>query len=264
MDLDQFKLHAELEDHHWWFRARRQILRELIHHTLPVGGSVIDIGCGTGGNINTLANDYPCLGLDSSAAAIDLARARFPRAEFICASIPVELPSTLDRPRLFLLADVLEHVPDDAHFLRDLTSMLAPGDYLLLTVPADMSLWSSHDLSYGHYLRYDISRLERAWEGLPLESLMLSYFNARLQPLVKAARAFSRRRRQAWGKAGTDLRLPHPWLNRILERIFAGEAAMLVEMLEGRCTQGYAAGVSLIALLRRKAEVPPVLLAAQR
>lgn len=263
MDLDQFKLHAELEDHHWWFCARRQLLKVLIRHVLPAGGSVVDIGCGTGGNTNSLAGDYPCLGLDSSAAAIDLARARFPRAEFVCASIPVELPSALGRPRLFLLADVLEHVPDDARFLRDLVSMLSPGDYLLLTVPADMSLWSAHDLSYGHYRRYDVSRLERAWEGLPLEKLMSSYFNARLYPLVKAVRAFSRRRRQAWGKAGTDLRLPSPWLNRLLERIFAGEAARLVEVLEGRRSRGYAAGVSLIALLRRKAETPPAVSVAQ-
>lgn len=263
MDLDQFNLHAELEDHHWWFRARRQVLKELIHRTLPVGGSVIDIGCGTGGNLNTLAGDYPCLGLDASAEAIALARARFSGTEFICASIPVELPSTLGRPRLFLLADVLEHLPDDARFLRDLISMLAPGDYLLLTVPADMSLWSSHDVSYGHYLRYDVPRLEKAWEGLPVNPLLLSYFNARLYPLVKAARTLSRRRQQAWGKAGTDLRLPFPWLNRLLERIFSGEADRLVDVLEGRRAHGYAAGVSLIALLRRKAEVPPALPAAQ-
>jgi SAM-dependent methyltransferase len=263
MDLDQFNLHAELEDHHWWFRARRQVLKELIHRTLPVGGSVIDIGCGTGGNINTLAGDYPCLGLDASAEAIDLARVRFPGTEFLCASIPVELPSALGRPRLFLLADVLEHVPDDARFLRDLISMLTPGDHLLLTVPADMSLWSSHDVSYGHCLRYDMPRLEKAWEGLPLERLLLSYFNTRLYPLARAARAFSRWRRQAWGKAGTDLRLPFPWLNRLLERIFSGEATTLVELLEGRRTHGYAAGVSLIALLRRKAEGPPSLPATQ-
>lgn len=263
MDLDQFNLHAELEDHHWWFCARRQILKELIHRILPVGGSVIDIGCGTGGNLNALAGDFPCLGLDSSVAAIDLAKARFSGPEFICASIPVELPAALGRPRLFLLADVLEHVPDDARFLRGLVSMFAPGDYLLLTVPADMSLWSSHDVNYGHYLRYDIPRLEKAWEGLPLEKLMLTYFNTRLYPLARVARTLSRRRQQAWGKAGTDLRLPFPWLNRFLERIFAGEVTALVDLLEGRRTQGYAAGVSLIALLRRKAELPPALPAAQ-
>jgi SAM-dependent methyltransferase len=257
MDLEQFELHAELEERHWWFRARRRILRELVHRALPAGGSVVDVGCGTGGNLNALAESYPCLGLDASAAAIALARARFSGIEFLCASIPVELPGALGRPRLFLLADVLEHVPDDARFLRDLTAMLSPGDYLLLTVPADMSLWSAHDLSYGHYRRYDLSRLERAWEGLPLEKLLLSHFNARLYPLVKAARAFGRRRRRAWGKAGTDLRLPFPWLNRLLERIFAGEAARLVEVLEGRRSRAYAAGVSLIALLRRKDEAPP-------
>ena len=39
--------------------------------------------------------------------------------------------------------------------LSGLLAAAAPGAYFLLTVPADESLWSEHDESFGHYRRYD-------------------------------------------------------------------------------------------------------------
>lgn len=252
MEADQFRLHAELEERHWWFRGRRRILGELVRRIWPQqGGALIDIGCGTGGNIAAFARTYRCLGIDPSPEAIHLARARFPGVEFICGSPPLELGEAGGASRLFLLMDVLEHVPDDAAFLAGVWRMLRPGDQLLLTVPADRSLWSIHDASYGHYRRYDPAQLERAWAGLPVERRLLSYFNARLYPLVKIARALSRLRRRPWGRAGTDLKLPARPINYLLEGLFAGEARVLVELLEGKRSRGYRQGVSLLALLRR-------------
>ena len=41
---------AELDDRHWWYRARRRILAELIRREaqLPEGARILEIGCGTG------------------------------------------------------------------------------------------------------------------------------------------------------------------------------------------------------------------------
>ena len=144
MQLAQFRLHADIEDHHWWFRARRQIMRALALRILtPGNGTVIDVGCGTGANLAALAEDYSVLGIDASSDAIDFARQRFPRVDFLCDEIPVELGAEYAHPRLFLLMDVLEHVPNDAEFLHDVISMLVPGDAVLLTVPANMSCGAS-------------------------------------------------------------------------------------------------------------------------
>src|SRR5262249_55597015 len=80
---------------------------------------------------------------------------------------------------------------------------------------------------------------------------LLSHFNARLCPIVGAVRAWSRWRGRAAGLAGTDLSLPSRPVNAALESILAGEGRLLVDLLHGRKRRGYAAGVSLVALLRR-------------
>ena len=251
MQLEQFRLHADIEDCHWWFRARRQIVRRLVSRILaPGSGAVIDVGCGTGANLAALAGDYKVLGIDASSDAIGFARERFPKIEFVCDEIPVKLGSEYARPRLFLLMDVLEHVSSDVEFLGGVTSMLAPGDAMLLTVPADMSLWSQHDVSFGHYRRYDVGSLSAVWSGLPVQAEMVSYFNARIYPLVRAIRWINRMRGKPWGEQGTDLSLPAPLINRLLERTFAGEAGTLLGLLDGHRRRGYRFGVSLMAVLR--------------
>ena len=251
MQLEQFKLHVDIEDHHWWFRARRQIMRALALRILAPGdGAVIDVGCGTGANLGALAEDYRVLGIDASSDAIDFARQRFPTVEFLCDEIPVKLGEEYAHPRLFLLMDVLEHVANDIVFFHDVACMLAPGDAMLLTVPANMSLWSPHDVSFGHYRRYDLHSLPAIWSGLPVKAEMLSYFNARVYPIVKSIRLLNRLRRKPWGEAGTDLTLPAPPINRLLERTFAGEAHTLLGLLDGRRRRGYRFGVSLLAVLR--------------
>src|SRR5690606_11962729 len=52
MQLAQFDLHAQIERRHWWFVARRRIIRSLIEAAIPPDQDrlVIDVGCGTGGN----------------------------------------------------------------------------------------------------------------------------------------------------------------------------------------------------------------------
>jgi hypothetical protein len=132
-----------------------------------------------------------------------------------------------------------------------LLSAAAAGSYFLLTVPADDSLWGKHDESFGHYRRYDRQRLERLWADLPVSTLMVSYFNARLLPVIRLIRAHGRRRGRAVGQAGTDFWVPSRPINRLLEAIYAGEARRLVKLLQGRRSHGYAAGASLIAVLRR-------------
>ncbi len=253
MQPAQFQLHAEIESRHWWFVARRQIMRRLVEAVVPPSpqATVVDVGCGTGANLAVLADDYDAVGIDTSSEAISRARQRFPHLRWLVGRAPGDLGEIATRAQLFLLMDVLEHVPDDFALLSELLSAMKPGAYLLLTVPADETLWSEHDESFGHYRRYDRERLARVWEGLAVRPLLLSYFNARLLPLVRLVRTINRLRGRAAGRAGTDFWLPHPAANATLRATFAGEASRLLGVLGGR-TNGYPAGSSLVALLRRE------------
>jgi SAM-dependent methyltransferase len=252
MQTAQFQLHADIEQRHWWFVARRTILRRLLAEVCPPSRQrlVIDVGCGTGANLASVAGDYRCTGIDTSAEAIALARQRFPDVEFLVGQAPDDLGPLAAQADALLLMDVLEHVADDRALLERLLNALRPGAHLLLTVPADMALWSAHDESFGHFRRYDQRGLEHLWAGLPATVRLVSYFNSRLYWVIRAMRAWNRLRGHASGEAGTDFWIPRPQVNRCLETILAGEANRLLKVLTGR-QSGYRRGASLIAILQK-------------
>jgi trans-aconitate methyltransferase len=253
MQSPQFELHADIEQRHWWFVARRQILTSVINAVLPPSPAttIVDVGCGTGANLGSLAEQYDCVGIDSSSQAIRLAKRRFPQVQFIHGQAPRDLSHVMDRARLVLLTDVLEHVADDFLLLSDLLAASAPATYFLLTVPADRSLWSQHDETFGHYRRYDQNRFEQIWRGLNIRPLLVSHYNCRLYPLVKMVRWWNRWRGRPTGLVGTDFQMPGPRVNSALTRVFAGERHRLVGLARGTARRSYRRGVSLIALLQR-------------
>jgi SAM-dependent methyltransferase len=265
MQHEQFQLHADIEDRHWWFVGRRRILGRLVGELLSPSPEtlIVDVGCGTGGNIAALADRYRCIGIDTSADAVELAKGRFPQVAFIAGRAPGDMGALAKQARIVLLSDVLEHVEEDRAMFAELVAAASPGCYFLLTVPADPSLWSQHDESFGHHRRYDVARFAEVWADLPVVPLLVSYFNSRLLPVVRLVRTWNRRRGHAAGRVGTDFWLPNPIVNAILTGILAGEARRLVPALQkgmaaetgvpaGKLSPGaYSAGASLIAVLRR-------------
>ena len=255
----QYDLHAEIEDRHWWFAGRRAIVKRLLERVVPPRSDalIIDVGCGTGANLAALAASYRCLGIDESAQAIDHARTRFPKVEFVCQGGVADGADRFSGASAVLLMDVLEHVEDDVSMLSQVLAPLQPGTNVIITVPADESLWSIHDESFGHWRRYDLDRLRATWAGLPVEERLVSYYNARLFPVIKAVRTLSRWRGRPAGRAGTDFAMPPKPFNGWLEQVFAGEARALEQGVDSGAVAAKR-GASLIAILRRSAgEIAP-------
>jgi len=252
MQSEQFELHADIEQRHWWFVARREILRAVIGAVLPPSPqtTIVDVGCGTGANLGALADDYKCIGIDTSREAVQLAAGRFAQVRFVHGQAHT-MPSIIERARLVLLTDVLEHVPDDFRLLSDLLALATPNTYFLVTVPASPALWSEHDRAFGHYRRYERERLEELWQGLAVTPLFVSHFNTRLYPIVKAVRSWNQWRGKAGGAAGTDFVVPAPLSNYLLTRTFSGERRKLAALARGQARRPYRRGVSLMALLQR-------------
>ncbi|REJ68065.1 MAG: class I SAM-dependent methyltransferase [Planctomycetota bacterium] len=276
MQSAQFALHAAIEESHWWFVARRQVMLSVVRQLLPPAedkraagddrearATVIDIGCGTGANIAALAGDYRAVGIDTSADAIHFAAERFPEVDFRAGLAPDDLSDCLPQAKLVMMMDVLEHVPDDFALLSSILAAAAEGTYFLLTVPADLSLWSPHDEAFGHYRRYDVERFRQLWQELPVEEQLVAPLNTRLYPLIRLVRALNRRRRNSTGDSGTDFHIPARWTNAALQAIFAGERhAILRQLARGQSdlAAGEPAsrprgvgrrGVSLMAVLQR-------------
>ncbi|HEY2827197.1 MAG TPA: class I SAM-dependent methyltransferase [Pirellulales bacterium] len=267
MQSEQFQLHAQIEERHWWFIGRRKILRELIHKVAPADAVapetnganrtdkrsiVVDIGCGTGANLAALADEYRCVGIDTSAEAIALARQRFPGVTFICGFAPQDVAHWLRQASVVVISDVLEHVKDDRDLLGGIIKACPAGAQIVITVPADMRLWSPHDEAFGHYRRYDREGLAAIWRGLPVRVRLLSHFNSRLYPIVRVVRTVNRWRGRTVGAANTDFNLPAGPINSVLETCMAGEQRRLVGAIDTN-SRGYRRGVSLVAILEREA-----------
>jgi SAM-dependent methyltransferase len=258
---DLFRLHQDLETRHWWFVGRRRIMREVVDRALRASpaGVAVDIGCGTGANIASLADRFEPIGIDSDARAIELAAASYPQARFLCGEAPDDLGELAGRASLWLLMDVLEHVVEDRELLSRLVAAARPGAHLLLTVPTDPSLWSEHDVSFGHVRRYTADGFASLWRDLPVSVRLFSHCNTRLLPAARLVRAFAARRGRATGRAGTDFSLPPTPINAALTQVFAGEARKLVAAIDagGRrrapAPHPFRRGLSAIALLRREA-----------
>ncbi len=163
---------------------------------------------------------------------------------------PDDLLDSIRGASVVTLNDVLEHVRDDFLLFSRIFAELSPGAMCVLTVPADPTLWSGHDVSFGHYRRYVRERLEMIWQDLPVKAHLVSHFNTRLYPLIRAVRTFNNWRGTPGGVAGTDFKIPPAPLNHLLESCFHGESQRLLGALRGQRI-GYARGASLIAILER-------------
>jgi SAM-dependent methyltransferase len=198
------------------------------------------------------------VGFDASETAIRIARARFPTARFeVAADLEAPVAAARDAD-LVLLMDVIEHVEDDFRFLSSFAAALRPDAHLLVTVPAHPDLWSPHDVASGHWRRYTHERLARVWRDLPLEPRLVTHCNAVLAPLVRTARRLRRRKPPVHG-AGADLAVPRAPVNALLRFAFERERGPLVRALQSGGRAPYRDGISLLAILRRRAGACAVL-----
>ena len=57
MERVVYRQMAELDQRHWWYRARREVLADLIRREAmpPPDAHILEIGCGTGHNLEMLA-----------------------------------------------------------------------------------------------------------------------------------------------------------------------------------------------------------------
>ena len=218
---------AELDQRHWWYRARREVLAALIERTapLPRDAAILEIGCGTGHNLPMLAKfgRVDALELDDEARGIAEKRVGRP---VMSAPLP-ELKGVKKRHYDLIGAfDVIEHIDDDHAALASVASRLKHGGKLIMTVPAHPWMWSAHDVVNHHKRRYSKAALKQLIESSPLKLEKLGYFNSLLFPVAVAERMVSKAR----GKNEADLKLPPAPLNAALEKAFAAERHLIARL----------------------------------
>src|SRR3954468_19375588 len=100
-----------VEDDHWWFRGRRAVIAALFTHvrTSWEDGGFLDIGCGSGRNLQEFAQGGG-VGTEFAAEAVAAARGR---GGGCLQGDAQALPFEDGRFGMVTAFDVIEHVPDD-------------------------------------------------------------------------------------------------------------------------------------------------------
>jgi SAM-dependent methyltransferase len=179
------RLTFDLEESHWWYRARKEIIVDCVQRILGdhPDARILDIGCGAGTILSSLARHYRAVGLDISPEAAERARARS-GCNVLVGSIPGHVPAELCNLDAICLFDVIEHFDEDVGILRHARDLLRYGGYVFISVPAFQWLYGQHDRINGHRRRYSRSQLLSAIRTAGYDVVWCSYFNCLLSPLL--------------------------------------------------------------------------------
>ncbi len=218
MERDAYVAMAQIEDAHWWYRARREFIEAAFASLrLPRNATILDAGCGTGGSLSMLSRFGTVLGVEYDADARDIAAQRG-IAPVLQGSLPHHLPRPDTRFDAIGLFDVLEHLEQPVESLATLRGRLVSNGAIVLTVPAYQWLWGPHDDTHRHFRRYTAGSLREHLEQAGMRVEYLSYFNSVLLPLA----ILQRLRERVMGYSFADL-VPAPRVNELLFRIWRSE-----------------------------------------
>lgn len=221
MDEAIYHKNAAYEESHWWFKGRRCIIEKVLNNlSFPSKPQILEMGCGTGGNLSLLSQYGEVYGVELDDFAINYALKRH-IAPVLTGSLPHDIPYEDGFFDLIVLLDVLEHVEEDGLSLVQLYKKLKPGGYLLITVPAFPALWSAHDDAHHHKRRYTLKTLAPIVREAHYNIIFHSYMNTILFPIIAVLRVIK-------GSHGSDdLFMPPDILNNLLYNIFAIERHLL-------------------------------------
>jgi SAM-dependent methyltransferase len=192
MDPKFYQHYFELERDNWWFRVRRNILKDLLEKYTHPKAKIFDFGCGSGYTVNVLQKwGYDARGGDASPEAI-----AHGIHQGIKGIVPLEnqkVPLPENSFDVVLTLDVIEHIKDESSIVEELKRLVAPGGKIIAFVPAYQWLWGVQDEVAHHYRRYTATSFAKLFgNNSNLEILRITYFNTFLFPPIAAVRLINR------------------------------------------------------------------------
>ncbi len=146
-----------------------------------LGNRILDVGCAIGNITQFYADRELIIGVDVISEELEVARERFAGKNYEAYHLDVSSPSLLQfRDRKLDTAvclNVLEHVEDDVHAMRNLRDTLAPGARLCVLVPVNKWLYGPMDAIDHHYRRYTKAEMNAKITDAGLILEHQNYFN---------------------------------------------------------------------------------------
>lgn len=224
MRIDEYERMRRVESTHWRYVAmRRLISMALAKATVEKDGWLLDLGCGTGGNLLEFG-DAKSAGLDLSTEALRCCAAR--EVHGLVQGEVAALPFRNASAQTLLCVDVLYHAgvrsPEKA--LMEMARVLQPGGTVVIVAPAFDWLGGPHDAVVHGGRRFTPRQLRQLLENAGLETRLLTCWLTLLLPMVW----LKRRLTPHSPTPKSDLEeAPGPLLNAVLLGVMAVERALL-------------------------------------
>ena len=237
MEPDQYDIMSVAEDRHWWYLGLRDAIGSCLRQPamrLSPNPAVLDVGCGTGANLqylNSILKPSYLAGFDLSELALAHARTKCPDADVYQSDIrhPELHRSKFD---LIFSTDVLYVTGINEAFqgLQTLMEALKPGGLFVGNLPAYDWLASEHDRVVHTRERFTRGRIRKLLFDLDLQCVRISYRLFALFPLIVLKRLPSILLRSQI-ESHSDLQQPSDWLNVVLFRILQSENRLIARGL---------------------------------
>jgi SAM-dependent methyltransferase len=229
MQQHTYSIMYEIEGHHWWFAGRRRILstflKEIIAPMKNDRPRILDVGCGTGANLELLSKFGEAEGVDVSIDALEFCKQR--GLSSVRKGEAEKLPYADDSFDLVTALDVVEHLDDDVAGLKEMQRVLRPGGHALLFVPAFMFLWGVQDDISHHRRRYTSRQLRSAVTAAGLKVERITYANMSFFFPILIVRTLMR---LTGFRPASENNLTIGFLNKPIGAIFGAEAPLLRHM----------------------------------
>lgn len=242
MEVAEYQNVAANETDHFYYVAVHDLILRLVDaQPKPDSAQILDAGCGTGWLAKQLEQYGSVRAIDMHDEAIRFARAR--GVDVTQTSIE-DLPFAEDTFDLATSVDVIYHraVKDDLNALRQINRVLKPGGRLVLRVPAEPSLHSSHDEFVHTARRYRGTELKKKLMESNFKVERLSYCQS---PLFFPAWVKARIDGRKAGDHNSVIEPPAPWVNQLISKILQAENDFII-------AEGYVPkGIGLVAVCRK-------------
>lgn len=247
MQQHTYAIMRRVEESHWWFVGRRQIIKSFLKRIvrdLKTDRShdalrILDVGCGTGANLEMLSEFGNAEGVDVSSEALSFCEERGLKQVKLGAA--EALPYEDNSFDLVTGLDVVEHLDDDHAGLNEMRRVLRTNGRALLFVPAFMFLWGVQDDISNHRRRYTLSELKKVVGNAGFEVERATYVNLSFFAPIFLGRLFMR----ASGlRPESENNITIGFLNGLMGKLFGAESVLLRYL-------SFPFGVSIICVARK-------------
>lgn len=260
MQQHTYAIMDEVEGSHWWFVGRRAILDSFLqgivkrlesslqatHGEEPAKAGtpnlrILDVGCGTGANIEMLSAYGEAEGVDVSDDALEFCRKKGLKVQ---KGLAESLPYPDEAFDLTTALDVVEHLDDDIEGLKEMFRVTKKGGYSLIFVPAFMWLWGVQDDISNHRIRYTKQQIVDRLKAAGYEVERATYANwTFFAPILGGRMAM----KLTGIKPESENNINVSALNGIFGKLFASERFWLRNF-------NFPFGVSIVVVARRPAD----------